>query len=123
MARLRPFLLRATYDWVVEHDFTPYILIDAEAEGAEIPWEYVENGKIVLNVSPVAVRNFYIDNQYVTFEASFSGLVKQIYVPIGGLLALYARETGQGVYAREEGIGMLVNEGDKPEQLDPNPRR
>lgn len=120
MARLRPYLVRSAYEWLVEHDLTPYFLVDAEIEGVEIPWEYVEEGKIVLNAAPIAIRNLQLENDFVGFEASFSGQTWQIFFPVEALLAVYARETGQGIYAREEGLGMLVNEGEADE-LDPKP--
>lgn len=121
MARLRPYLVRATYEWIVEHNFTPYLLVDAEYEGVEVPPEYIDNGKIVLNVSPMAVRNFNVDNKYLAFEASFSGQAWQIFVPTPAILAIYSRENGQGVYARDDGLGMLVNEGEEGENPDPSP--
>lgn len=120
MARLRPYLVRATYDWLVDHNLTPYFLVDAEQDGVEVPWEYVEDGKIVLNAAPIAIRNLQLENDFVGFEASFSGKTWQIFFPVEATLALYARETGQGIYAREEGLGMLVNEGEADE-LDPLP--
>ena len=121
MARLRPYLIRSTYEWLVEHDLTPYFLVDAEIEGVEVPWEYVEEGKIVLNAAPIAIRNLQLENDFIGFEASFSGQTWQIFSPVEALLAVYARETGQGIYAREEGLGMLVNEGETDE-LDPRPQ-
>lgn len=120
MARLRPYLVRATYEWLVEHELTPYFLVDAEVEGVEVPWEYVEEGKIVLNAAPIAIYNLQLENDFVGFEASFSGENWQIFFPTEAVLAVYAQETGQGIYAREEGLGMLVNEGEEGE-LDPTP--
>jgi stringent starvation protein B len=122
MARLRPYLVRATYEWIVDHDLTPYILVDVDQDNVEVPWEYVENGKIVLNASPMAVRNLQLENDFVSFEASFGGSAWQIFIPSSAVLAVYARESGQGVYAREEGHGMLVNEGESDDDLDPTPQ-
>ena len=122
MARLRPYLIRAAYEWIVDHDLTPYILVDASQDNVEVPWEYVENGNIVLNASPMAVRNLQLENDFVSFEASFGGTAWQIFIPSAVLLAVYARESGQGVYAREEGHGMLVNEGESDDDLDPTPQ-
>ena len=122
MARLRPYLVRATYEWIIDHELTPYILVDANQENVEVPWEYVENGKIVLNASPMAIRNLQLENDFVSFEASFGGAAWQIFIPGDALLAVYARESGQGVYAREEGHGMLVNEGESGDDLDPAPQ-
>ena len=121
MARLRPYLVRAAYEWLVDHELTPYFLVDAEYEDVEVPWEYVEDGKIFLNASPMAVRNIQLENGFVSFEASVGGSAWDIYIPSAAVLAIYARETGQGVYAREEGLGMLVNEGEDDGDLDPQP--
>ena len=121
MARLRPFLVKATYDWIIFHGLTPYLLVDATCEGVEVPGEYIDEGRIVLNVSPMAVRNLQVEHQYLSFEASFSGESWQIYVPTEALRAIYARENSQGIYARDEGgLGMLVNEGEEGEDPDPS---
>ena len=120
MARLRPFLVQATYDWIIQHSFTPYLLVDAEYPGVEVPGEYVDEGRIVLNISPMAVRNLQIEPEYLGFEASFSGESWNVYVPTGAVLAIYSRENSQGIYARDEGgLGMLVNEGEDGENPDP----
>jgi stringent starvation protein B len=123
MARLRQFLLQSSYDWIVEHSFTPYLLVDAEQEGVQVPLEYVDEGQIVLNIDPIAVQHLVIDSELVQFEASFSGQAWTIMVPLDAVLALYANETGQGIYAREDGFGMLVNEGESLEELDPAPKK
>lgn len=121
MARLRPFLVQATYDWIIQHGLTPYLLVDAEYLGAEVPGEYVDEGRIVLNISPMAVRNLQIEPDYLGFEASFSGEAWNVYVPTGAVLAIYSRENGQGIYAHDEGgLGMLVNEGEEGENPDPS---
>ena len=120
MARLRPYLVRATYEWLVDHEFTPYFLVDAEMDNVEVPTEYIEEGKIVLNIAPAAVHNLQLENDFVSFEASFSGEAQEVYFPIAAVLAVYAPETGQGLYAREDDLGMLVNEGEDDE-LDPTP--
>ncbi len=112
---LRATLIRATYDWLVEQALTPYFLIDAEQSGVEVPREYVEDGKIILNGSPIAIRNFLLDDQCIAFEASFSAQVWQIYAPLLAIYAVYASETGQGIYARDFGSGLLINEGDEIE--------
>jgi stringent starvation protein B len=119
MARLRGYLVRATYDWLVHHNLTPYFLVDAEAPDVNVPHEYVEEGKIVLNAAPEAVRDMDLDDAHVAFEASFSGEVWDIFLPIDAVLAVYSQETSQGLYAHQDNIGMMVNEGDMPEDLDP----
>jgi len=122
MSRLRPYLVRATYEWIVDHDLTPYILVDADQDNVEVPWEYVENGKIVLNAAPMAIRNLQLENDFVSFEARFSGTTWPIFIPGSAVLSVYARESGHGVYAREKGHGMLVNEGESNDDLDPTPQ-
>lgn len=121
MARLRAYLVRATYEWIAEHGLTPHFLIDAEQDQVEVPWEFVEEGRIILNASPVAIRNLQLEDDFVGFEASFSGQIQEIFIPMSALLAVYAVESGQGLYAHENSLGMLVNEGESEDELDPQP--
>lgn len=119
MALLRAYVVRGVYDWLVDHGMTPYFLVDAEYEGVEVPWEFVQEGKIVLNAAPGAIRHLQLEDDFIGFEASFSGRVWQIFFPTAAVMALYSRESGQGVYAREEGFGLLINEGEDEDELDP----
>ena len=121
MARLRAYLAEATYDWIVDQGFTPYFLVDAEIEGVEVPFDYVEQDKIVLNAAPEAVQYLDFAEGYIGFQASFSGSAMQVFIPDDALLAIYARETNQGIYAREGSLGMMVNESETEADLDPNP--
>ncbi|MDF2690640.1 MAG: stringent starvation protein [Gammaproteobacteria bacterium] len=123
MARLRTYLLKSTYDWLVDHHFTPYLLVDAEQEGVQVPSDYIDEGQIVLNIAPSAVQNIEISEEFVHFDASFGGQAWQIFVPLDAVLALYANESSQGIYAREDGFGMLVNEGESEDELDPAPKK
>ena len=117
---LRSYLVEATYQWLNDHDFTPYILVDTEYDGVEVPWDFVDDdGKIVLNISPEAVRDYTCDNEGVSFRASFDGEAMQVLIPIESILGLYAQETGQGIYAREDVYGLMVNEGDSDTEVDP----
>jgi len=121
MAMLRSYLIRATYDWLVEHGFTPYLLIDAMHEGVQVPEDYVEDGKIVLNAAPDAITNMQFLESSIEFEASFSGVVWSIAIPHLALLAVYSQETSQGLYANEDSVGLWVDEGDDEAELDPSP--
>jgi stringent starvation protein B len=121
MARLRAYLVQATYDWLVDHEFTPYLMLDAQDPEVDVPEEYIDDGRIILNVGPEAIRGLTIDPDFLAFSASFSGEPLDIYAPIEAVLALYSKETGQGVYAREDDYGMWVNEGETEEDLDPFP--
>ncbi|MES1928307.1 ClpXP protease specificity-enhancing factor [Salinisphaera dokdonensis CL-ES53] len=94
----RPYLIRALYDWVLDNDLTPHLLVAADAEGVNVPREFVtEDGKITVNISPGAVRGLSLDNELVSFSARFSGQSFNVSLPPGAVLALYARENGEGM--------------------------
>lgn len=94
----RPYILRALHQWIVDNECTPHILVDANYPQVKVPPGYAADGQIVLNTAPAAVRYFEIDNQAVSFEALFSGAPFSLYVPIEAVLAIYARENGQGMF-------------------------
>lgn len=93
----RPYLLRAIYEWVVDNEATPHVLINAENSRSEVPQQFVENGKIILNISPSAAKDLLIDKDGMSFSARFGGKPFNIYAPIGAVLALYASENGEGL--------------------------
>ncbi|QIM69839.1 ClpXP protease specificity-enhancing factor [Basfia succiniciproducens] len=100
----RPYLLRAYYDWLVDNEFTPYLVVDATYYGVDVPQEYVRDGQIVLNLSSGAVANLQLTNDAVMFNARFQGVPREIYIPLGAALAIYARENGDGVMFEPEPI-------------------
>lgn len=102
MTSTKPYLLRAFYDWIVDNNHTPYLAINAEVEGTLVPKQYIENGKITLNISPLAVRDLNLGNDTVTFSARFSGVLFNINVPLRAILAIYARENGRGMVFGED---------------------
>ena len=93
----RPYLLRALYEWIVDNNCTPHILVAAEYPGARVPAGYAKDGQIVLNISPSAVRYLQMGNEVLTFEGRFGGVAQSLSVPVGAVLAIYARENGQGM--------------------------
>jgi stringent starvation protein B len=93
----RPYLLRALYDWLVDSSLTPYVLVSAEDETAMVPADYVNDGKIVLNISPSAVRGLVIDDAGLSFDGRFGGAPYPVSAPISSVLAIYAKETGEGM--------------------------
>lgn len=97
MTPSQPYLLRAIYDWIVDNAMTPYVLVDASSAQVIVPKQYIENGKIVLNLSPVAVTGLEMTNDYVMFNARFSGDAMDVSFPIHSVLAIYAKENGQGM--------------------------
>jgi stringent starvation protein B len=97
MTPLKYHLLRAAYDWAVENGFTPHVIVDASGPGVQVPARYVENGRIVLNVHPQAVQRFEFTDQGIRFAARFGGASQAVNLPLAAVLAVYARENGQGV--------------------------
>ena len=97
MTSSRSYIARALYEWILDNDCTPYILVDAVRHGVEVPREFVRDGQIVLNISPAAVRALVIDNEVITFDGRFGGEALTITVPVDALMAIYARENGQGM--------------------------
>lgn len=92
----QPYFLRALYEWCVDSGHTPYLTVRVDAQ-TRVPQAFVKDGQIVLNVGPSAVRNMHMDNDWVTFSARFGGLSHSIEVPVGNVVAIYSRETGEGM--------------------------
>ena len=104
MNSTRPYLIRAFYDWIVDNNCTPHIVVNADFPEVEVPNEYVESGQIVLNVAMSAVSELELGNDAIEFNARFNGVPNYIYVPISAVMAIYARENGRGmVFSEEEG--------------------
>ena len=103
MTPSRPYIMRALYEWIVDNDCTPYLLVDARRPGVEVPSQYVKDGQIVLNVSPSAVIELLIGNEWISFNGRFGGTPTAILLPVGAVIGIYARENGQGmVFEAEE---------------------
>lgn len=102
MTPLRPYLIRAIYEWIVDNAMTPYILVDAEHEGVNVPRHYVQEGKIVLNIRPQAVTGLVLGDKAITFQARFGGTPMAVEIPVNAVLAIYAKETGKGMIFDEE---------------------
>lgn len=109
MTPSRPYLIRALYEWIIDNGQTPYILVNAEDETVVVPRQFVEGGKIVLNINPSAVQNLQLGNQLVELDARFSGAPMHVSVPVMAVLAIYARENGKGMVFTDEEDG-----GDEP---------
>jgi stringent starvation protein B len=96
MTSNQPYLLRAFCDWIVDNGLTPYIVVDADLPGVEVPRQFVKDGQIVLNISPSACVNLNVGLEGVAFQARFSGQPMQVFVPSIAVNAVYARENGAG---------------------------
>lgn len=93
----RPYLIRALYEWILDNDCTPHIIVDAEASGVSVPASYVTDGQIVLNLAPKAVSALNLGNEQIFFSARFGGKPTDVVVPIAAVRGIYARENGQGL--------------------------
>ena len=97
MTSHRPYLLRALNEWIADNGMTPHLLVDATLAGVQVPASAVKEGKVVLNIVERAVVRLMIDNEAVSFTARFGGVSYPVHVPISAVLAIYSRETGQGM--------------------------
>ncbi len=103
MSSSRPYLVRALYEWILDNDSTPYILVNALGDDVAVPREHVKDGQIILNISPTAVQSLSIDNDAMQFRGRFAGIPFQVHVPMEAVLGIYARENGQGMFFELEG--------------------
>lgn len=97
MTSQRPYFIRAIYEWIIDNDLTPYVLVDTEMEQVEVPQEHIQDGKIILNLSPSAIQGLDMGNEWISFSARFSGRSMHLLFPVAAVLAVYAQENGQGV--------------------------
>ena len=137
----RPYLLRAFYEWLLDNQLTPHLVVDVTLPDVQVPMEYARDGQIVLNIAPRAVGNLELANDEVRFNARFGGVPRQVSVPLAAVLAIYARENGAGTMCepetaydedvaslndddatdeRESDTVMSVIDGDKPDRQDDN---
>ena len=137
----RPYLLRAFYEWLLDNQLTPHLVVDVTLPGVQVPMEYARDGQILLNIAPRAVGNLELANDEVRFNARFGGVPRQVSVPLAAVLAIYARENGAGTMFEPEsaydedaislndeegGVGsesetvMSVIDGDKSDREDDN---
>lgn len=123
MTSSRPYLVRAMYQWIADNGMTPHLLADASVEGIQIPAEHVQNGKIILNIAPMAISSLVLGDTEITFNARFSGQSRGIYIPIDAVLAIYAKENGQGMMFSEDDGAISSSDDDDPEPDPDKPKR
>lgn len=97
MSTNRPYLLRALYEWITDNGLTPHVLVDAEIDGVDVPDYVIQKGKVVLNIAASATEQLLLENDTIAFKARFSGKPYPISVPMDAVIAIYARENGQGM--------------------------
>ncbi len=98
----KPYLLRAIYQWAVDHHLTPQLLVDADAEGVVVPKERVTDGRIVLNIHPQSVRGLEMGNEYLLFSTRFAGKPFAVRLPVAAVAAIFCRENGEGIAFRAD---------------------
>ncbi|MCK9619274.1 MAG: ClpXP protease specificity-enhancing factor [Methylobacter sp.] len=102
MTSLKPYLIRSIYEWIIDNNLTPHLLVDAEHTSAILPQDFIEDGKIVLNIRPAAIQGLSLGNEEIEFNARFGGKPMHIVTPITAVLAIYAKENGKGMIFDQE---------------------
>ncbi|WP_127959010.1 ClpXP protease specificity-enhancing factor [Serratia microhaemolytica] len=124
MTPRRPYLLRAFYDWLLDNQLTPHLVVDVTCPGVQVPMEFARDGQIVLNIAPRAVGNLQLADEEVSFNARFGGVPRRVQVPMAAVLAIYARENGAGTMFEHEAKYELENAASAaipPTQQQPEP--
>ena len=121
MTSSRPYLVRAMYQWITDNGMTPHLLVDVSIEGVHVPAEHVQNGKIILNIAPMAVTGLVLGDAEITFNARFSGKPMELYIPIDAVLAVYAKENGQGMMFSEDDGASTAPDDESDSKPDPDP--
>ncbi|MFA5985266.1 MAG: ClpXP protease specificity-enhancing factor [Methylococcaceae bacterium] len=109
MTPLKPYLIRSIYEWIIDNDLTPHLLVNAEEGDAVLPKEFIEDGKIVLNIRPQAIQGLSLGNDEIEFNARFGGRPMHIVTPVNSVMAIYAKENGKGMIFDQED-----HDGDEP---------
>ena len=102
MTPSKPYIVRAYYEWIADNNLTPYIVVNVQTPFVEVPMQYVENGKITLNISMTATQGLILGNDGIQFKARFAGIPISVYCPIPSIIAIYAKENGKGKIFTEE---------------------
>ena len=106
----RPYLVRALHEWCTDNGYTPYIVVSVNAD-VRVPMEFVKNGEMVLNVSFDATSGLQLGNEFIEFKGRFGGVARDIFVPVGRVSAIYARENGEGMMFPAEGDDVRQQHG------------
>jgi stringent starvation protein B len=117
MTSNRPYLIRALYEWITDNGLTAHLLVNAEWPDVAVPRQYIQEGRIVLNINPSAVSGLRLGNDLIEFSARFGGAPFSVRVPPPAVMAIYARESGQGMVFSDE------SQGDQPPPGPPSPSK
>jgi stringent starvation protein B len=117
MTSNRPYLIRALYEWIVDNNCTPHLLVNAADAQVIVPRQFVKDGRIVLNINPSAVRHLVMGNDAIVFSARFGGMAMEVFVPLSAVLGIYAQENGHGMLFQEDALSNQTVE----EKTEPDP--
>jgi len=118
MTPLKPYLIRSLYEWIVDNNLTPHLLVDATHPDAIVPTEHINDGQIILNIRPAAIQGLSLSNTSIEFNARFGGQPTQLFVPTNAVLAIYALENGRGMVFDPEDT-----EENPPQDPSPPPKK
>ncbi len=119
MTSSRPYLIRAMYQWIADNGLTPHLLVDVSVDGVQVPAQHIQNGKIILNIAPMAISGLVLGDAEITFSARFSGQPMGLHIPVEAVLAVYAKENGQGMmFSEDDGA---ISSPDSDDDPDPTP--
>jgi len=102
MTSQKPYLIRAIYEWLLDNQLTPYLLVNTLIDEVKVPEEYINEDKIVLNIAPDAVQHFQADNDWISFSARFSGRPMELFIPIDAIQGIYGKENNEGMFFTDE---------------------
>lgn len=122
MTPLKPYLIRSVYDWIVDNNLTPHLLVSANNNKGNLPEDYIEDGKIILNIRPQAVEALSLGNELIEFNARFSGKPMTITASVNAVLAIYAKENGKGLVFDQENNGGDETPPEQPTPVKPSLR-
>jgi stringent starvation protein B len=98
MTPKKPYLIRAIYEWLLDNQMTPHLLVNTSFDGVQVPREFINDNQIVLNISDGAVQNFHADNDWISFSARFSGKPMELFIPIIAVQSIYGKENNEGMF-------------------------
>jgi len=116
MTPSRPYLIRALFEWINDNGQTPYILVNTDMPGIQVPQQHIQDGKIILNIAPRAVQELDLGNEDIIFSARFSGVSMIVRVPINAILSIYAMESGEGMVFTDADGGDIPPDDNKPDK-------
>lgn len=104
MTSTRPYLIRAFYEWIVDNNCTPHIVVNADVDGIDVPREYISSGQIVFNIAMSAVQDLVLGNDIISFQARFKGIARKVLIPISSIVGIYTGENGRGMVFNDEDV-------------------